>query len=108
MSGLFYFIIGTSNRLQDIDPCFRRGGRFELEIPVLNLSQDRSRLLSSMLVEAYRDVLDFTQRDGGRYDIDSTEGFNVIDHMQMLSDEVAEQTGSMTHIPPYDANQSQI
>ena len=36
-------IVGTSNRPDDIDPCLRRGGRFECEIDAIGRKEDRAR-----------------------------------------------------------------
>ena len=37
-------VVGTSNRAEDIDPCFRRGGRFEKELEVVLCgAEDRAR-----------------------------------------------------------------
>ena len=42
-------LIGTSNRLEDIDKELRRGGRFETEIDVIGQRGDRERLVKNLL-----------------------------------------------------------
>jgi len=42
-------IVATSNRADDVDPCFRRGGRLEKEIDVIGSKKDRSALVSTLL-----------------------------------------------------------
>ena len=59
-------MIATSNRSQDVDPCFRRGGRFEKEIEVMGNRDDRYRLIK-MLLRAYQQKPDncikFNEKD---------------------------------------------
>ncbi len=45
----YYCMVATSNRAEDIDVMFRRGGRLEHEINVMNTQDDRNRLFSSYL-----------------------------------------------------------
>lgn len=42
-------LVATSNRSEDIDICFRRGGRLEVEVNVLSSAADRAALLRSFL-----------------------------------------------------------
>lgn len=51
-----YCMIATSNRSEDIDSIFRRGGRLEYELYVLNRPEDRRLLLISYL-EYFLDAL---------------------------------------------------
>lgn len=49
LSNLNWCMIATSNRSQDVDPCFRRGGRFEKEIEVMSNRDDRYQLVQTFL-----------------------------------------------------------
>jgi SpoVK/Ycf46/Vps4 family AAA+-type ATPase len=48
-AGAQYAMIATSNRSEDVDQCFRRGGRLEQEINVLLTKDDRKSLWRSYL-----------------------------------------------------------
>eukprot|EP01031_Cornospumella_fuschlensis_P039823 gene39823-48489_t len=45
------YVIGTTNRAEDVPAPLRRGGRLEKEISVLSTPSDRSRLIQTMIEE---------------------------------------------------------
>ena len=59
-------VLATSNRSEDIDRLFRRGGRLECELYALNSPEDRARLVLSYLRDSLlHNPIDGSNEEGG-------------------------------------------
>jgi transitional endoplasmic reticulum ATPase len=75
-----YCLVATSNRAEDIDMLFRRGGRLEHEINVLNSQDDRTRLMKSFLINL----------------LNEKNIFELIHNQETVVDSIAEFLGEKT------------
>lgn len=80
-------MLATSNRAEDIDLCFRRGGRLEQELVVMTTQQDRALLLETLLSSSFT-VVEEKESEGGV----KVAGLNQ-EEVKRLADTLAERTG---------------
>jgi len=88
-----YCMVATSNRSEDIDPIFRRGGRLEYELHVLNRTEDRKTLLATYLQHLLHNLQQQQQQDQ-----QSSQSLLNLQHvndkvLQSICQQVAEKTG---------------
>jgi transitional endoplasmic reticulum ATPase len=83
-----YCMIATSNRSEDIDSNFRRGGRLEYELHVLNRPEDRRLLLISYLQYFYDSLPSKPSQDIPLY-----LQYMSKEMIDTIASEIAEKTG---------------
>jgi len=85
-------VIATTNRPAEVDPCFRRGGRLEKDIDVLESStDDRSRLFRSLLNQVRPELSKLFQEHMNKDESYNESKFE--EDIERISDHIALATG---------------
>eukprot|EP01035_Chromulina_nebulosa_P020605 gene20605-26716_t len=97
------FLIGTTNRPQDIDPCLRRGGRFDKEITVTTTKEDRRIISFKLLKVIYANTLDKELHELSDKIAESTGGYVAADLVALIS-KTEELYKSLNNIELFDVS----